>query len=26
MLQAAIREETYRIGELVPGSGKVVLK
>jgi phosphoribosylaminoimidazole synthetase len=26
MLQAAIREDTYRIGEIVPGTGKVVLK
>jgi len=25
MLQAAISEETYRIGEIVPGNGKVVL-
>ena len=26
MLQAAIGEETYRIGEIVPGNGKVVLQ
>jgi phosphoribosylamine--glycine ligase/phosphoribosylformylglycinamidine cyclo-ligase len=26
MLQAAIGEETYRIGEIIPGNGKVVLQ